>query len=123
MTELARTVVYRHRCSCDSASVQSTEDVHVFDVDGKPFPFFITTDGPKFTQLEGGLFEVAVTIIGLMSYDEPHFVVGPGHAFRINGVAFPWHVSKAGITYRSSDIATVSLAFLAQSVDHDQAIE
>jgi hypothetical protein len=126
MSELAKSVVYRHPCHCASASrapEAGEDEEHRFDVDGQPFPWHITERGPAFSQLPNGLYVVRLEMFcipkdasGLGSFAQVH-----GHAPVIGGLEFPWWITEAGLMYRASrkELATVQLGFFAESVDAD----
>ncbi|MCV7174935.1 hypothetical protein [Mycolicibacterium sphagni] len=126
---VARTVVYRHPCECASASrplAEGEKPEHRFDVDGEPFPWYITEDGPRFTRLRDDMYLVHVRIIGILRESGEGFT---GNIFQhtyprrieLAGHPFPWVIHEDGITYRSArmEAAYVELAFLAESIDVD----
>lgn len=85
-----------------------------FDVDGEPFPWFITPEGPSLTELPNGLSIVGVEILVLASFTASYGcqpVIGDRH-----GIArtFPWAIHEDGFVYtqRHTDAATVRLSFL-----------
>jgi hypothetical protein len=63
--KLAHTIKIRHACDCDTALQPPAEDgttEHTFEIDGQPFPWYISEAGPAVRQI-GALYEVTVSII------------------------------------------------------------
>lgn len=125
--EVARTVVYRHVCECTTASRAPGSDSeleHRFDVDDKPFPFYITPAGPKFARYRDDLYRVTVTIIAVARSARSTFEIQaePCVDVLICGRAFPWTIDDDGVRYTTggrTDLPTVTLSFLAAHVDAD----
>lgn len=127
---IAQTVVWRHPCNCPTASrplAAGEEPEHRFDVDGEPFPYYVTTDGAAFRK-SGSLYLVSTTL----------FPIAPGNRERLSIVLdfdglpsfeyvdgtrkpFPWALSHEPVTVRAepSSCPLVSLTFLAYNVDTD----
>lgn len=62
---LAEMVVHRHECDCASASRplgEGEEPQHRLDIDGQPFPWHITEEGPIITKLGNGYYTIRVEI-------------------------------------------------------------
>lgn len=131
MPDLAKSVVYRHPCDCDSASrpLEPGEKAeHVFEVDGKPFPWFLTERGAAFALGSSGLYIVRVEIF-VLRRDNESLIFGTfshshGQLPVIDGIEFPWWVTEAGLMYVSSrkDAPVVRLSFLAEHLDTDTEI-
>lgn len=124
-TRPASTVVIRHKCDCPAASQPPGEDgiEHRFDVDGAIFPWYISEEGPRVTQLDG-MYTVEVTIFGVLRDDAgaPSVVSDTQYgALEICGLTFPWSITADGLTYRRShtEVPTVHLSFFAEHVDTD----
>lgn len=127
----ADTVVYRHPCACKSASrplADGEEPVHRFDVDGHPFPWHISEEGPSFTRLRDDLWRVDVEIYGVLKNAKPDQAdviftdrMSTAWPLTIAGREFPWTVTGDGITYTHSHktLPMVKLGFLTNSVDTD----
>lgn len=114
----ARTVVYRHACHCANANVVPDDpdhDEHRFDVDGEPFPWYITEDGATFRQLCPNLYVVGVTVMVIGRFTH-HDTEQP----QLDGVAFPWAL-HGPVTYTTdgTGISRLELGFLAEHVDTD----
>ena len=108
--------------------VEIREADFMFTVDGEPFPWFITTAGPRVTVVSNELAIVGVSIIPSGRTGDlkspPIFEHGGFRNQPIIGDragwprTFPWLIHESGITYRVSRRQTpvVRLRFLAQSV-------
>jgi hypothetical protein len=132
----AETVVYRHACTCKSASQlpRGDEPEHRFDVDGERFPWYMAPEGPRFTRLMDDLYRVDLTIYGLLNDDlvEPGPVVIAEETFadhqhkplRIAEREFPWEICAEGFTYHRSykTMPEVRLGFFVKSVDTDGVV-
>lgn len=125
---VAETVVYCHACDCGSASrpvVEGEEPEHRFDVDGEPFPYMISPEGPTFTRLSEDWYRVDLTIYPSVVDGDGEAVridkAGMGHQLFIGGVEFPWAIHEDGVVVRvpRKSWATIELGFLARSVDTD----
>lgn len=121
----ARTVVWRHPCDCPTASrplEPSEEPEHRFDVDGAPFPWYITEAGATFRKAHG-LYLVTVHIIPIRVTDsEPlHTTFEPHGLPCIGGKPFPWAIADDSITLTASrrDGPVLTLTFIAEHVDAD----
>lgn len=128
---VAGLVVYRHPCDCGSASRSLGEGEtaeHRFDVDGEPFPFFISEDGPSFTRLWDDLFRVDVTVYPVLAPGGDWVVVrvdeGLVPSLLIGGVRFPWAIADDGLTITVSrrEMARVRLGFFCERLDTDGAV-
>lgn len=147
---VAKTVVYRHECECSSASRairEGHEAEHRFDVDGEPFPWYISVEGPSFKRV-GPLVEsisadlhptcylVTVRIFCALAYTRvvdfggktvaeltsPEFSFATSQSgLVIAGKEFPWVISEEGVKYQHArrEPASVTLSFFAQHVDAD----
>lgn len=106
------------------------------EVDGKPFPWFISERGAVAKRVADDLFEVSIEIVGIAKLIEgDDFKAGDwlslgleGYAGRylmIGGSEFPWAITEDGVTIRASRklYPTVTLSFFAKSVDSTQDIE
>lgn len=96
-----------------------------FLVDGEPFPWYITEDGPIARKIADDLYQVHVLIYTcLFSGDQLH---GLHHEDKditwdnpiLSGIQFPWLITQDGFTYRASslDVPSVELEFFAESVE------
>ncbi len=135
MVNIARTVVYRHPCACETASrpLEPGEKAeHRFEVDGKPFPFHIAEPGAKFTKTATGLYLVECTIFPLSrATNEPLRTVvdlyGQIAFDHVDGrrEPFPWALVDKPVTLIGGDrrnVTTVALTFIAEYVDTDAEI-
>lgn len=144
---IAKTVVWRHPCDCDTASrplADGEKPEHRFDVDGQPFPWILPEDhGVAFTRLTDKLWRIDLTFwaIAVDGRDEeqrapkPRFPSQDDVAFTqqfagylqpvIAGIEFPWHISSDGVTFQSGGkmLPSVKLAFFAEDVDTDGPID
>ncbi|KLI05803.1 hypothetical protein [Mycolicibacterium senegalense] len=125
---IARTVVYRHSCDCPNSNrelMPGEEPEHRFDVDGEPFPWYITEDGATFHRTEGGLYLVAVRILPVL-VATGELVEFRHHVHRppdLGDGPFPWAITGP-LTWLSEEpgCAVLELTFLAQHVDTDGEI-
>lgn len=124
---IAGRVVYRHLCRCEHASrpLDPGEEVeHRFDVDGEPFPWYITEDGARFTR-RGELYLVEVDILPVKPVghrdDEFAITVRTRRAPLLNGEPFPWATLAGSIRVDAPDdsFPVLHLTFLANNVDTD----
>lgn len=92
-----------------AGSVTCHTDTKTFTVDGDPFPWFITEEGPRATRLRDDLYAVHVTVFAQDSFSCDGIQAPPV----INGITFPWYLTEDGFTHRSrnGDIPSVELAF------------
>lgn len=92
-----------------------------FLVDGAPFPWPIAEDGPRARKVGDTLHLVEVEIFAVDSFSHADNPVMSGGWSQpcISGIEFPWLISEDGLTYQASrfDVATVTLAFFADTVD------
>lgn len=121
---IAKTVVV------DLDAATGGEPRAVFKVDGKPFPWFLSEDGPTARKVHDlYLVSVKILVVSLPGeslpetfhheWDNPEENIHWGQPV-IQGIQFPWTITQEGITYRSAgskDIATVELEFFAESVE------
>jgi hypothetical protein len=147
LDKIAKTVVIRHVCHCDGAVEKPDCDEakeHVFDVDGKEFPWFISERGPIVKRLADDLYSVDVEIM-LVSKEKRdadgntsrphHWYLDFGYATYggssvpyipvINGFEFPWLLIEDGCELRFGHkiVPALHLAFLAHEVDANIPIE
>lgn len=121
---LAKTVVFRHPCACDSASrpLQDGEHPeHRFDVDGSPFPWAIAEPGPRFVR-HGDLVLITVDIFPMdpETYEWLPFSHLYGDRVTIGGRPFPWSlVGEFSYRHERTDIPKLTLTFAAEDVDAD----
>jgi len=99
---------------------------NAFMVDGERFPWWISEDGPAARKLADDLYLVHVTIYSVIDYGSAlvHGALpGPDGGYWaqpiLDGVEFPWWISDAGFTYRSSgrDLPSLELEFFTKSVE------
>lgn len=85
-----------------------------FDVDGKPFPWYLEDKEPEVKWLRDDLSSVKVTIFA----HEGFSCEGIGKSPVIAGIEFPWYITEDGFEYRAArgHVPTVTLAFLARQV-------
>jgi hypothetical protein len=97
---------------CVAGSVTCHTDTKTFTVDGDPFPWFITEDGPRATRFRDDLYAVHVTVIAQDSFACTGIQASPV----INGIMFPWYLTEDGYTFktRRGDIPTVELSFFTK---------
>uniref|UniRef100_A0AAU8GMG2 Minor tail protein n=1 Tax=Mycobacterium phage JustASigh TaxID=3158894 RepID=A0AAU8GMG2_9CAUD len=125
--KVARTVVYRHTCDCPNTNrelMPGEEPEHRFDVDGEPFPWYITEDGATFHRTETGLYLVAVRIIPIhpTTGEYVEFRHHVHHAPQLGTSEFPWLITGP-ITWQSDrGYGVLELTFLAEHVDTDGEI-
>ncbi|MDV7192602.1 hypothetical protein [Mycolicibacterium fortuitum] len=125
---IARTVVYRHTCDCANTNRQlmpGEEPEHRFDVDGEPFPWYITEDGATFHRTATGLYLVAVRILPIEAatgklVEFRHHVHG---APQLGDREFPWAIAYP-ISWQSDEpgYGVLELMFAANDVDTDGEI-
>lgn len=123
----ATSVVYRHPCDCASASrplAEGEHPEHRFDVDGEPFPWAMTVEGPTFTRVLDDLYRVNLTLLPVVMSNRAvvgvEVVGGFASALVIGGVAFPWSLTDTvTISCARGQMTSVELAFLARDVDTD----
>lgn len=124
---VARTVVYRHTCDCANTNRQlmpGEEPEHRFDVDGEPFPWYITEDGATFHRTENGLYLVAVRIIPVdpTTGEYVEFRHHVHNAPQLGDRELPWLITGP-ITWQSDrGYGVLELTFLAEHVDTDGEI-
>lgn len=128
---IAGRIVYRHRCHCDNANVKPLAgegDEHRFDVDGAPFPWYITEEGARFSKAGVGLYLVEVDILGLEA-DGNHNPLDITLSYwrkqpRIGERPFPWAITgdEIMVTQEAGGIPILHLEFLAFDVDTDGEI-
>jgi hypothetical protein len=100
------------------------EAEHRFDVDGEPFPWYITEEGPRFTRVEDGSFVVHVPILPNVGVGEVVAVhvddKGLAPYLTLGGELFPWSITEKGVDIHvASSLTVVRLGFFARSVDVD----
>jgi hypothetical protein len=134
---IAKTVVIRHVCHCDSAVVEPDDDAaeeHVFTVDGEDFPWFITERGQIVKRLRDDLYSIDVEIVQL---DRATLATLPFDYTRteegcsvpsvpvIGGREFPWALTDdvMTLTFGYKVYPTLHLAFYAREVDANIPIE
>lgn len=90
--------------------VTADAETKVFEVDGAPFPWFITEEGPRAVRHRDDLYAVHVTVIAQDSFSCDG--VNPV----INGILFLWYLTEDGFNYKTSrgDIPTIELAFFTK---------
>ena len=125
MPSIAQTVYYRHPCDCPTASrplAPGQQPEHRFDIDGQPFPWYITTNGATFTHTLAGLYIVRCTIIPLASVKVD---IESGADFVIDGRPFPWLVTTADFGILNPRLGTLllTIGILAEHVDTDTDIQ
>lgn len=105
----------------------SKQGKECFCVDGKPFPWWISEEGPSARKFADDLYVVHVEIICTATPGDgrPEGFSHGGLPTNGNwpqpvllGEEFPWAISQEGITYRSSGntLPTVGLEFFSRSV-------
>lgn len=106
-----------------------------FSVDGEPFPWWVSEEGPSFKKLATDLYLVKVRIIAThtpmddLAEGFSHGGLPSGEDWPqpvILGIEFPWLISEDGFIYRSQgckDIPTVELGFFTESVEGVSRIE
>jgi hypothetical protein len=92
-------------------SVIADAETKTFTVDGEPFPWFITEEGPQATRYRDDLYAVHVTVIAQTSFSSDG-IINPV----VNGITFPWYLTEDGFTYRTSrrKLPTIELAFFTK---------
>lgn len=120
-------VLIRHTCHCDTATNRPHDDepeIHRFEVDGEPFPWYISEKGPQVTRLADDFWRIDIEILGLARIvTEAMLPIGSsgrmGEIPVIGGIAFPWLMTEEGwsMTAGHKQIPTVTLGFLARNVD------
>lgn len=124
-------VVVRHTCHCDTATDRPASDepeVHRFEVDGQPFPWYISEKGPLATRLADDFWRIDVEILALATPTEGMLPIGSsgrmGEIPVIGGTAFPWLMTEEGwsMTAGHKQIPTVALGFLAHNVDTNMPV-
>ena len=126
---IAAEVVIRHICHCEgSTETPETHALteHVFMVDGKDFPWYISERGPTVTRVDDELYTVDVDVI-LTDKETHQFLsfgyTGPNSSVPyipvINGSPFPWLCNDAGytLTFGSKELPLLRVAFYAHNVD------
>jgi hypothetical protein len=136
LDKIAKTVVIRHVCHCDGAVEKPDCDEakeHVFDVDGKEFPWFISERGQIVKRLADDLYSVDVEILEIdkdtmktlpFEYLLDGTNMVPGIPV-IGGREFPWLITEdvMTLTFGYKVYPTLRLAFLAHEVDANIPIE
>jgi hypothetical protein len=100
----------------------------MFCVDGDPFPWWISEEGPQVTRIADDLYSVWVGILGFLSGHSGDAALTHGGLQGdegwpqpvIIGIEFPWYISSDGFTYRSggsSEVPVVELEFFTKSVE------
>ena len=126
--QIAKTVVYRHRCHCDNANVVPGEgeaDEHRFDVDGEPFPWLITEDGATFSK-RGDIYMVTLSVLPMLADPQARgsrierFTVPEYNVPLIGTRLFPWALTGSySIAVEPEGIPVLTLTFLAEDLDTD----
>lgn len=124
---VAGAIVYRHACHCSNANrppAPEEEVEHRFDVDGEPFPWYITEAGARFTK-QGEAYLVEVDIIPIEAGGN-HDLLDITISYwrrqpRIGDRAFPWAILDGSIRVDVLDgsFPVLHLVFLANEVDTD----
>ena len=108
--------------------VSIVRDKYEFLVDDKPFPWYITKEGPILYQLAPELYTVRVTILNAhpFSVGDPEALPRDDRGFAldmeawpwIQGRPFPWMITEDGWQLRSrrGDLVTLELAFFTRSL-------
>lgn len=124
MPEPARTIVYRHACTCDTASTPPADE-HRFDVDGKPFPFLIDDAGATFQRLDPltSIYICEVMIIDVDPKTMEYIGIRVDSGWpEIGGKPFPWSIFDYTVCFTPAHQMNLTVAFLAESVDTDTLI-
>lgn len=127
---VAKTVVWRHPCHCKSASrplEPGEEPEHRFDVDGQPFPWYITEGGASFVKHgEHYLVKVEILPIECDGNNEPLDITLSywRRQVRIGERLFPWAILSGSLvaTMGEGDFPMLKLTFIAEHVDADVEI-
>lgn len=102
-------------------AVLNVEDV-VFDVDGRPFPWWLPEGVyPRARKRTDDFYVVDVQFLAVIRDHEKtpcSFEQTEWEQPIINGVEFPWAIDETGVTFTvtRTDIPCVSLAFFAEHV-------
>jgi len=99
----------------------------VFCVDGEPFPWLLSQEGPTARKIADDLYLVHVEILPISTTDDDrpesfyHEGLKDGWAQPVlQGITFPWCISSDGFTYTSRgcrELPVVELEFLCRSVE------
>lgn len=110
MTRLAKTVVFN-------------ADEYIFDVDGKPFPWYLPENElPRARKIDDGFYEIDVTFMAVVK-DHPQtpcsFEQTEWEQPFICGIEFPWWIHADGVTFtaKHGEILLVALTFFTESVE------
>lgn len=127
MPSIAQTVYYRHPCDCPTASrplAPGQQPEHRFDIDGQPFPWYITTNGATFTHTLSGIYLVRCTIIPVRtSNGEPIALTLIDYTPpALDGQPFPWLITNYSITIDSA-MPLLTVDIIAEHIDTDTEIQ
>lgn len=100
------------------------EPEYLFDVDGEPFPWFLTRSGPTVARypmiyvVHVQLYCLDLKTKAVLDFRSSGY---NGHTPVIGGVEFPWDITDDGYVYQSGTkvLPSVTLSFLAREVDID----
>lgn len=131
LDKIAKDVVIRHVCHCDTAVERPEGDEpqeHVFTIDGEEFPWLISDRGPVVRQLRDDFYtiDVEIAMVDKMTFD--YLALGdhcPPVVPVIGGVEFPWLLTddECHLTFGHKVIPTLRLVFIARNVDANIPIE